>query len=157
MTERLTLDEIRAYWTQQALAHGQAPAASWSDQRVIEMEISTLNRYLADGDQVLDVGCANGFSTVQFAAAHQVAILGVDYIPAMIAAARERLAGLAGRLRGTVDFAVGDARALDLPDAQFDKVIVVRVIINLGDWATQAQALRECARLVKPGGLLLLS
>ncbi|MGI8588258.1 MAG: class I SAM-dependent methyltransferase [Chloroflexia bacterium] len=157
MASRLSPDEIRAYWTQQALAHGQSPAASWTDQPVIELEIQTITQYLAEGDRVLDVGCANGFSTVQFAAFQQIAILGLDYIPAMIDAARERLAGLADRLRGTVDFAVGDARQLALPDAQFDKVVVVRVIINLGEWPDQVQGLQECVRMVKPGGLLLLS
>lgn len=157
MAERLTLDEIRTYWTEQALAHGQSPAASWSDQRVIELEIAAISHYLADGDQVLDVGCANGFSTVQFAATKQLTIRGLDYIPAMIAAAQERLVGLASRLQGTVEFAVGDATHLDLPDEQYDKVIVVRVIINLGEWANQARALHECARMVRPGGLLLLS
>src|SRR4051812_17587021 len=121
MSERLSPDEIRAYWTQQALTHGSSPDASWSDQRVIELEIREISKYLADDDRVLDVGCANGFSTVQFAAEKQIAILGVDYIPAMIETARQRLTGLASRLRGTVDFAVGDALGLEFPDAQFDK------------------------------------
>lgn len=157
MTERFSYDEIRTHWVKQVQMHGQAPAASWSDQRVIEMEIELISKYLADGDQVLDVGCANGFSTVQLAAAKRIDVLGVDYIPEMIAEAQRRLLNSAAHLRGKVDFAVGDALHLELPDAQYDKLVVVRVIINLGDWADQLRALHECARLIKPGGLLLLS
>jgi hypothetical protein len=71
MMERLPADQIRDYWTRQAEAHGQSPAA-WSDQRVIEMEIREIGKYLADGDRVLDVGCANWFSTLQFAAARAI-------------------------------------------------------------------------------------
>jgi SAM-dependent methyltransferase len=43
------------------------------------------------------------------------------------------------------------------PDEKYDKVIVIRVIINLGEWSNQLKALRQCARVLKPGGLLLLS
>ena len=157
MTERLSPEQIRDYWTRQALTHGQAAAASWSDERVIDLEIREIGKYLADGDTVLDVGCANGFSTVQLAAARAVRILGVDYIPAMIDHARARLHDIGDRLAGQVEFAVGDARGVDLPTAGYDKVIVIRVIINLGEWAEQVRGLQECARVVRPGGLLLLS
>jgi SAM-dependent methyltransferase len=36
-------------------------------------------------------------------------------------------------------------------------VVVVRVLINLGHWERQLSGLRECIRVLKPGGLLLLS
>jgi hypothetical protein len=39
MSQRLTLEEIRDFWRRQGLDHGQSPSASWSDHRVIEMEI----------------------------------------------------------------------------------------------------------------------
>ena len=91
MTNRLSLEEIRAFWTQQAAEHGQSPSASWSDHRVIEMEIREIVARLQDGDKVLDVGCANGYSTMQLASARAVRIRGVDYIPEMIGQARKRL------------------------------------------------------------------
>jgi len=56
-----------------------------------------------------------------------------------------------------VTFGVGDITALKQPDAAFDKLTVIRVVINLGAWENQAKALRECARVLKPGGMLLLS
>lgn len=157
MNAKYSLEQIRAFWTQQAIDHKQSPAASWSDRMVIEMEGREIVKHLTDGDRVLDIGCGNGYSTVQFAAKRRINILGVDYIPAMIEEARRRLSNLADDVLGTIEFKVGDITALDELTEQYDKVIVIRVLINLGDDTSQAQALAECARVLKPGGLLLLS
>jgi len=124
---------------------------------VIEMEIREILARLEDGDRVLDIGCANGFSTVHFAAQRRVEILGLDYIPEMIEQAKKRSAELSGRLAGRVSFEVGDITAIDHAPESFDKVVVIRVVINLGEWPNQLRGLRECARVLKPGGLLLLS
>jgi ubiquinone/menaquinone biosynthesis C-methylase UbiE len=157
MSDRYDLEQIRAFWTGQALVHGQAAAASWSDFRVMEMEVREIVKLMADGERVLDVGCANGFSTVQLASQLKIHIRGLDYIPEMIEQARQRLAAIAARLRGTVEFAQGDITALPETAASYDKVIVIRVLINLGSWDRQLLALRECARVLKPGGMLLIS
>src|SRR6185369_5422672 len=108
MPAKLDLEEIRDFWTRQAVQHGESPAASWSDRMVIEMEIREILKRLSDGDRILDVGCANGFSTVQFAAQRKARIRGIDYIPEMIEQAHRRLSRVAGQLQGTVDFAQGD-------------------------------------------------
>lgn len=157
MSEKLSLEQIREFWTQQAVAHGQSPSASWSDHRVIEMEIRELLLRLDDGNRVLDVGCANGYSTIQLASQKRVDIRGVDYIPEMIAQARQRVGALGANLRGSVGFDVGDITALREPDGSYDRVVVIRVVINLREWELQLRALRECARVLRPGGLLLLS
>lgn len=157
MPAKFNLDEIRDFWTQQAEQHGQAPSASWSDRMVIEMEIRELLQRLSDGDKVLDVGCANGYSTVQFASQLDIQIRGVDYIAGMVEQARERLVDFGDRLQGQVEFAEGDVTALREPSNTYDKVIAVRVIINLGAWERQKIGLLECARVLKPGGVLLLS
>jgi ubiquinone/menaquinone biosynthesis C-methylase UbiE len=157
MADKFTLEQIREFWTRQAREHGQAAAASWSDRMVMELEIRAISERLSDGDRVLDVGCANGFSTVQFAAQRKAEIRGIDYIPEMIEQARSRLAALPDTLRGSVQFAQGDVTALAEPSGTFDKVVAIRVIINLCDWDRQLTGLRECARVLKAGGTLLLS
>jgi ubiquinone/menaquinone biosynthesis C-methylase UbiE len=129
----------------------------WSDRMVIELEIREIIRHLSDGDRVLDVGCANGYSTVQFACQKRVQVRGLDYIPEMVNQARLRAASMAHALVGRVEFDVGDATALTEPDEAYDKVVAIRVIINLGEWERQRRGLLECARAVRPGGRLLLS
>jgi ubiquinone/menaquinone biosynthesis C-methylase UbiE len=157
MANRLTQSEVYEYWNRQAHEHGQSPAASWSDYRVIEMEIAEISKHLKDGDRILDVGCANGYSSVQFASARRIILRGLDYIPKMIEEARNRLNGMKHRLAGTVEFDVGDITQLNEPSNFYDKVVVVRVLINLDHWERQLSGLRECVRVLKPGGLLLLS
>jgi hypothetical protein len=56
MLAKFSLEQIREFWTQQAKEHGQAPAASWSDQMVIQMEIREILKQLSNGDHILDVG-----------------------------------------------------------------------------------------------------
>lgn len=148
-------EAIRDFWTDQAKQHGEDAAASWSDVRVMEMEVREVLARLQDGERVLDVGCANGFSSLQFARWKRIDLIGVDYIDEMIRAANRRLDRVREELAGKVRFERGDALRLRFQDGAFDKVIVIRVMINLGD--RQAQGLRECARVVRPGGTLILS
>jgi SAM-dependent methyltransferase len=48
--------------------------------------------------------------------------------------------------------AVGDVRDLDLPDASVDAVLLLGPLYHLTDRAERVAALRECARIVRPGG-----
>lgn len=157
MTKRLTQAEVYEFWSRQAQEHGQSPSASWSDHRVIEMEIAEISRHLSDGDRVLDVGCANGYSSLQFASARRVQLRGLDYVPKMIDEARTRLQTIKENIRGSVEFDVGDITELKEPSNTYDKVVVIRVLINLGNWERQLKGLRECIRVLKSGGILLLS
>jgi ubiquinone/menaquinone biosynthesis C-methylase UbiE len=157
MPERFNLDQIRAYWTQQARGHKLSPAVSWSDTQVIELEIRRLLGFLEPGDHVLDVGCASGYSTVRWALEKKLRARGVDYIPEMIDQARQRLKSMKDSLAGMVSFGVADIMDLKEKATSYDKVIVVRVLINLERWENQRAALHQCARVLKKGGMLLLS
>ncbi len=157
MNAKYSLSEIFDYWTHQAQTHGQSPSASWSDHQVIELEIREITKWLRDNDEVLDVGCANGYSSMRFASVRSIRMRGVDYIPEMIEQARLRSASAEIRLKGSVEFVVGDITQLQEQSSSYDKVIVVRVLISLGDWTRQIQGLRECIRVLKPGGVLVLS
>jgi ubiquinone/menaquinone biosynthesis C-methylase UbiE len=150
-------EEIFEFWSRQAEEHGDAPDASWSDRRVIELEIEAIHGRIPSGTQVVDVGCANGFSSVRYAAVEGVRLLGLDYVPARIDAANRRRATLPPDQADRVEFRVGDARALDLDDGWADCLISTRVLINLGDWSGQQRGLDEYARVLAPNGLLLLS
>jgi ubiquinone/menaquinone biosynthesis C-methylase UbiE len=157
MTARLSNAQIYDFWSRQAAEHQQSPAASWSDFRVIEMEIKQISKHLTDGDRVLDVGCANGFSSIQFATRREIKLRGLDYIPKMIDEARKRALQPDATLRGSVEFEVGDITQLAEEDSSYDKVVVIRVLINLGNWERQRRGLQECVRVLRSGGMLLLS
>lgn len=95
--------------------------------------------WLPAGGRILDVGAGTGIVSAEL---RQVAadVLGVDLSPEMIRQARERLAG---------HVAVADAAALPLPEASIDAVTFVWVLHLVGD---PAAALRESARVLRPGG-----
>jgi ubiquinone/menaquinone biosynthesis C-methylase UbiE len=149
-------DYIKDYWESQAKEHGESHWASWGDNWMIDLEIETIGKHIKDGDTVLDVGCANGYSTFRQASLHKLAsITGVDFSANMIEGARS-----AKRQKGLgddVDFAEGDVRSLEFPDNAFDVVYTTRVLINLPTWEQQQQGIAECIRVAKPQGTIVLS
>jgi SAM-dependent methyltransferase len=92
------------------------------------------------GTRVLDVATGPGF--VAAAAAKRGAIVtGLDFSPAMIAAARTRHPG--------ITFRDGDAEALPFDDASFDAVVMNFGLLHL---ARPERAIAEAHRVLRPGG-----
>lgn len=156
MPKRLDAKGVRRHWDKNVKTHGLSHAASWTDLPMIEREAREISQRLADGDRVLDVGCGNGFTTVRLAIERDIHVRGVDFIPGMIKNAQKRL-GRGSPLARRVTFAVGDVTSLKEEDAAYDKVVSVRVLINLVRHSDQKRALQECARVLKSGGQFLLS
>src|SRR5688572_15403253 len=104
---------------------------------------------LQAGSRVLDVACGNGNASLA-AARRWCQVTGVDFVPALVEQARVRAA--AERLPAT--FQVGDAEALDFPDASFDYVLSTFGVMFAPD---QERAARELARVCKPGGKIGLA
>ena len=94
---------------------------------------------------VLDVGGAMGAYAGPLAAAGY-AVHVVDPVPSHVAAA----AALPG-----VTAEVGDARALDRPDASADAVLLLGPLYHLTERADRVLAWREAARVVRPDGVVL--
>ena len=93
----------------------------------------------------LDVGCGEG-RFCRMLAAHGVATTGLDPTPSLIAAARER------DREGA--YVRASAEAIPLADAEFDLVVSYLSLIDIADFET---GLREMARVLKPGGTLLIA
>jgi SAM-dependent methyltransferase len=70
----------------------------------------------------------------------------------VIALHREQLAADAAARGVSVDSAIADARALDLPDASVDAVLLLGPIYHLPTRADRVGAFVEAARVVRPGG-----
>lgn len=100
------------------------------------------------GDSVLDVACGTG---VLARAAAQVvgppgAVAGTDINPAMLA--------VAARLAPEITWRAAPAEALPFPDHSFDRVVSQ---FGLMFFADQAAALREMARVLRPGGRMAVA
>jgi len=151
------MDFIKAYWESQGETYKTSHTASWGDQFVIAMEIETISGYIQANDRVLDVGCANGFSTFrQLELQPKAHFTGVDYATSMIvyadqAKAQKRIGDDAIR------FSVGSILELPVEDDAYDVVYTTRVLINLPTWQQQIRGIEECLRVAKPGGTVIFS
>ncbi len=111
---------------------------------------------LQSGEHVLEVGCGTG--DVALVAARAVGpdgtVVGLDPSPEMIAVAQHK-AARAPSGAGSVDFQIGVIEALAFPDATFDVVFSSLMMHHLPD-DLKTQGLAEIARVLKPGGRLLV-
>ena len=149
-------DHIKEYWELQGKTHVDSHWASWGDNWMIDLEIETIGKHITDGDSVLDVGCANGYSTFRQAESFKLeSIVGVDFASNMVAAAEQTRAEKG--LGSEISFGEGDIRSLEFADNSFDVVYTTRVLINLPTWEQQIQGIAECLRVAKPTGTVVLS
>jgi SAM-dependent methyltransferase len=98
---------------------------------------------------VLDLGCGTGraFDALRAAVGASGTVVGLDLTPEMLAAATD-----AAR-RGAGSLVLGDARQLPFTTGAFDTVFAAGLLPHLPD---PANGLTELARVVRPGGELVL-
>ncbi|HNJ07824.1 class I SAM-dependent methyltransferase [Plasticicumulans sp.] len=109
---------------------------------------ASLARLPADARQVLLVGAGTGLDFPLLPAGPQYTA--IDLTPAMLDRARPRAAA---RPELAIELRSGDALALDFADASFDAVILHLIVAVVPD---AARALAESARVLRPGGRVLL-
>lgn len=102
-------------------------------------------------ENILDVGCGIGGSSLYLAGKFNAQATGITLSPVQAARAKERAqdAGLSGRTQ----FQVADAQAMPFPDDSFDLVWSLESGEHMPD---KTQFLQECYRVLKPGGKLIL-
>ena len=110
-------------------------AAAWAARKV--------------GGRILEIGVGTGLSFDDYDATTE--IVGIDISEPMIARARERL--LTGRYLFVKELAVMDAQKLAYADASFDCVVGQFVITLVEE---PERVLSECARVLRPGGQIIL-
>ena len=106
---------------------------------------------LGAGQLVLDAGCRDGSHALALSRRYGCRVVGVDLVLAGLpkGGAFDAPAGTAVR----VDLIKGDIEALPLADGACDLVWCRDTLSCLGDCA---RALRECARVLRPGGGMVL-
>jgi SAM-dependent methyltransferase len=142
--------EVRAAWrsTYEQTAYDQLP---WFDPGPSPpIRRAAEERFLADGGEVLDIGCGAG-SNVLFLAERGYRAHGVDLSPGAVAAARQR--ATAARL--TVDIREGDALALAFADGSLDGVVDHGCFHTL-PIARREEYAEEVHRVLRPGGSFVL-
>ncbi len=102
-------------------------------------------------ERILDVGCGTGYLLQQLATKLPEAIefVGIDPAPGMV-----RIAQDATSDDPRITVSSGVAERLPYPAGTFDLLISTT---SFDHWADQAAGLRECARVLAPGGRLVLA
>ena len=147
MSSSLTPEPVnQAVWSEAIEVARFARARGWidpSERRLIEG--IALERPRAD---ILDIGVGGG-RTVPLLAPRALSYVGIDFVPALVEAARTRFP--------TTDIRVGDARKLEFADEQFDLVFFsINGLDSIGH-GDRAKALAEIRRVLRPDGEFVFS
>lgn len=101
---------------------------------------------LAAGERVLDVGAGTGVLVPFILRSKPSRLVACDLSPGMLARLRQRFP--------QVETVEGDIATLEMPEGSFDVVFLNAVFPNLAD---KPAALRNLARLLSPGGRIVIS
>lgn len=104
----------------------------------------------AVGGRILEIGIGTGLSFQHYRGA-KLALFGIDLCPEMLAKARQRLRS--GEYSFVSQLELMDAHRLRFDDGFFD-CAVAQFVVTL--CAEPEQVLSECARVVRPGGEIIL-
>jgi ubiquinone/menaquinone biosynthesis C-methylase UbiE len=136
-------DRLRRYWDKQAPKYDKQVAFF---ERVWFGDGRQWVCSQATGD-VLEVAIGTGRNLSFYP--QGIRLTGIDFSPAMLEVARRQ----ADQLGRQVDLRLGDAEALDLPDATFNTVVCTLSLCTIAD---ERRAIAEMKRVLRPGGRLLL-
>lgn len=103
-------------------------------------------------EQILDVGCGIGGSTLYLSDKFAASATGITLSPVQASRAKER--AIEAKLSERVEFQVADAQAMPFADNTFDLVWSLESGEHMPD---KTQFLKECYRVLKSNGTLILA
>jgi ubiquinone/menaquinone biosynthesis C-methylase UbiE len=139
-------EELKA---RQSVMWGNGPYQRITETLTDIHDLVTQRLEPAPGVTFLDLACGTG-AVAERAADAGATVTGVDLAPALIETAQQR----ASELGLEIDYRVGDAEKLDLPDASYDRVASTCGVMFAPDHQAVAN---ELARVTKPGGRIALA
>ncbi|MFI1104434.1 class I SAM-dependent methyltransferase [Streptomyces melanogenes] len=144
---------VAQYLTSDNAASYAASYEGWrSSARYFCSRLYAVDQALRAGPQgrLLDVGCGPGMLVRHLldTRPEEFQITGCDQSPAMIDAAIARSKG-----SGNVELTVARVEKMPFPDKHFDVVVAMGVL----EYADAGDGLREIARVVRPGGLVVVT
>jgi SAM-dependent methyltransferase len=134
-----------AQFSRQAAAYAASPSHAQGEDLDLVLELAAP----ASGDRCLDLATGPGHTAARLARLATF-VLGLDIAPGMIAVARARASGMA---LANLAYVIGDVHALPLPAASLD-LVACRIAPH--HFHDVGQFVREAARVLKPGGRLVV-
>lgn len=107
---------------------------------------------IQQAEKILDVGCGIGGSSLYLAQKYNATATGITLSPVQAARAKERAA--IAQMSEKTEFLVADALQMPFADDSFDLVWSMESGEHMAD---KEQFLRECYRVLKPGGTFLMA
>lgn len=142
------------FWEERASMGYQAGS---NDKILKHLEIEELKKYISNQTKILEIGCGNGYTSVEIADAFDVEIQSFDYSKKMIDFANNLLKESKNiHLKDKVKFQVFDIRELAKFEGEYDIIITERVLINLDSFDEQIKAIKGISSKLKEGGIFLM-
>ncbi len=130
---------------------GRLLARIWVTETAVVNDVAVDLLAARSGETVLEIGFGPGRSLGRLAAGG-VRVIGVDVSAAMLAVAAGRNADLCAA--GRIQLRHGDGTTLPVADHSVDAVLAVHTVYF---WPDPAATLAEAARVLRPGGRLVLA
>ncbi len=123
----------------------------WRDQAWRRFAVRQAS--IRPGDMVADIACGTGDLSEWLARSPAAKVFGIDFTAEMLDVAKQKQFRLPPAQRAKITYTQGDAQHLDLESASLDALTIAFGIRNVLD---PAKALREFARVLKPGGRVVI-
>jgi ubiquinone/menaquinone biosynthesis C-methylase UbiE len=160
---------VKKFWENEGFSRGESPFATIRDHYYRLIEITNIINFLKEKKikNILDVGCGNGISTFYFSPIVKK-IIGIDYSNNLIKQAKnfqkqnnfkKIIKKCNYNLKSSynnITFKKGNVLDLNEYKNKFQCVISSRVLINLPNYDSQDQALKNIYKSLTKGGYLIL-
>jgi SAM-dependent methyltransferase len=142
------------FWSERAKRYQSDPRANTNDVWLREVEIGYVDKIIKDHSyrDIMDFGCANGYSTSRLAKSnHEARFSGIDLNPDMIEVARDD-----AKQDSSPNLEFRELDVLQDTIAQnFDFIYAIRVFQNIESPEMQKKVVDKLFDLLRPNGMLL--